>query len=87
MDPRLTVRLSLPAARYRDLPQRAAFYAQLMERLDAMPAVRAAGLVSELPLADVDNMGTFQIEGKPKRAGADLPHADWRSASPRYFAA
>ena len=87
VDRRLTVRLSLPVARYRDAPQRAAFYAELLERLIALPEVRAAGLVSELPLGDANNMGTFEIEGRPDRSGTDVPHADWRSASPRYFAA
>jgi putative ABC transport system permease protein len=72
-------------ARYRDAPQRAAFYAQLFERLSALPGVRAAGGVSELPLGDMANMGTFEIEGRPAPSRADLPHADWRSASPRYF--
>jgi len=31
------------------------------------------------------NMGTFEIEGRLQPRGADLPHADWRSASPGYF--
>ena len=46
IDHRLTLRVSLPLARYRDGPQRAAFYAQLFERLTALPGVRAAGGVS-----------------------------------------
>src|SRR5262249_30040010 len=87
VDQRVTIRLSLPAARYRDAPQRAAFYAQLVERLSALPGVRAAGAVSELPLGGANNMGTFDIESRPAPRGADLPHADWRSASPRYFSA
>ena len=86
VDHRVTIRLSLPAARYRDAPQRAAFYAQLFERFSALPGVRAAGAVSELPLGGANNMGTFEIESRPTPRGGDLPHADWRSASPRYFA-
>ena len=87
IDDRLTLRLSLPIARYRDSPQRAAFYARLLERLAAVPGVRAVGAVSELPLGTLGNMGTFDIEGRPTPRGGDLPHADWRSASPRYFSA
>src|SRR5262249_48088205 len=41
----------------------------------------------ELPLAESNNMGTFDIDGQDVPRGGDLPHADWRSASPRYFAA
>ena len=87
VDRRVTIRVSLPAARYRDLPQRAAFYTQLFERLSALPGVRAAGAVSELPLGGANNMGTFEIESRPTPRGGDLPHADWRSASPQYFTA
>jgi putative ABC transport system permease protein len=87
VDRRATIRLSLPVARYRDAPQRAAFYGQLFERLSALPGVRAAGAVSELPLGGDTNMGTFDIESRPTPRGGDLPHADWRSASPQYFTA
>jgi hypothetical protein len=41
----------------------------------------------ELPLDEMSNMGTFEIEARAMPKGADLPHADWRSASPRYFSA
>jgi putative ABC transport system permease protein len=87
VDHRLTVRVSLPLARYREMPQRAAFYAELFERLSAVPGVCDTGGVSELPLGELANMGTFEIEGRVTPRGADRPHADWRSASPRYFSA
>ena len=87
VDHRLTVRVSLPLARYPAAPQRMVFYSQLFDRLSALPGVRAAGGVSELPLSDMRNMGTFEIEGRVVSRGADLPHADWRSASPAYFSA
>jgi predicted permease len=86
-DRRVTVRVSLPVARYRDAPQRAAFYSQLFDRLGALRGVVAAGAVSELPLGGANNMGTFDIASRPTVRGGDLPHADWRSASPRYFTA
>ena len=82
---RLTVHVSLPASRYPNGPERAAFYDRLLDRLAALPGVQNAGGVSELPFGDMNNMGTFEIEGRPTPAGADEPHADWRSASPRYF--
>ena len=87
VDHRLTVRVSLPLARYPAAPQRMVFYSQLFDRLSGLPGVRAAGGVSELPLSDMRNMGTFEIEGRVVPRGADLPHADWRSASPAYFSA
>jgi len=87
VDDRLTLRLSLPAARYADAPRRSAFYALLLERLSALPGVRVVGAVSELPLGALANMGTFDIEGRATPRGGDEPHADWRSASPGYFSA
>jgi predicted permease len=87
VDHRLTLRVALPAARYAAAPRRWEFYARLLDRLSALPGVREAGVVSELPLGDMKNMGTFEIDGSAQPRGADLPHADWRSASPRYFTA
>jgi len=87
VDHRLTLRVALPIARYETPTQRLAFYTRLLDRLSALPGVRDAGAVSELPLGDMKNMGTFEIEGRALPRGADLPHADWRSASPRYFTA
>jgi putative ABC transport system permease protein len=87
VDHRLTLRVALPVARYAAAPERQAFYARLLDRVSALPGVRDAGVVSELPLGDMKNMGTFEIEGRALPRGADLPHGDWRSASPRYFAA
>jgi len=85
---RLTMRVTLPVARYpRDTTRRATFYAQLLERLSGLPGVAAAGGVSELPLGELKNMGSFDIQGKPTPRGQDGPHADWRSASPGYFRA
>ena len=86
-DHRLTIRVSLPVARYRDASQRAAFYAGLFDHLATLPGVVAAGAVSELPLGGANNMGTFDIASRPTVRGGDPPHADWRSASPRYFTA
>ena len=85
---RQTLRVTLPIARYpADTTRRAAFYSQLFERLSGLPGVAAVGGVSELPLGELENMGTFAVQGRPTRRGQDEPHADWRSASPGYFRA
>ncbi len=85
---RLTMRVTPPVARYpRDTTRRATFYAQVFERLSGLPGVAAAGGVSELPLGELKNMGSFDIQGKPTPRGQDGPHGDWRSASPGYFRA
>jgi predicted permease len=85
---RLTMRVTLPVARYpADTTRRAAFYDQLFERLSGLPGVAAVGGVSELPLGELRNMGSFNIQGRPTPRGQDEPHGDWRSASSGYFRA
>jgi putative ABC transport system permease protein len=85
---RLTMRVTLPVARYpSDTTRRAAFYDQLFARLSGLAGVAAVGGVSELPLGELKNMGSFDIQGRPTPRGQDEPHGDWRSASPGYFRA
>jgi predicted permease len=47
----VTVDLSLPAARYADAAAHARFYAQLIDRLRAIPGVAVAGATGALPLS------------------------------------
>ena len=76
---------SLPEARYAVPAQGPAFWSALFERLPVVPGIRNAGGVSELPLSNWRNMGTFETEGRTF-ARADRPHANWRSVSAGYFA-
>ena len=85
VDRRLTFRVSLPEARYPGRLQRAALWSALFERLPHLPGVRNAAGVSELPLSNWQNMGTFEIERRDF-APADMPQAYWRSVSAEYFA-
>ncbi len=61
----------------------ALFYRQLFERLQALPGVMAAGGITDLPLAGDGPDGTFIIDNDPAKKG----YADYRGASPGYFAA
>src|SRR5262249_55809185 len=47
----LTMKVALPAAKYREPQQRAAFFEQAIERIKALPGVQAVGAVSDLPLS------------------------------------
>jgi predicted permease len=85
VDDRLTMSLTLPAARYASRPQREAFYARLFEELRGLPGVRAVGGVSELPLSTQRNMASFDVEHRVVAPGETGPHADMRSATPGYF--
>jgi putative ABC transport system permease protein len=84
----VTAQLSLPSAKYPEGLQVRAFVEQLLDRIDALPGVQAAGVVSHLPLSGDDAMILFTIEGRPPRVpGEDSAWAQVRSATPNYFQA
>jgi putative ABC transport system permease protein len=84
----LTLSYSLPAQKY-DTPEKVnAFNESLLERLRAMPGVRAAGLGMVLPGAGWQDDDIFTIpEHPPVKPGAELPDALYREADPGYFSA
>ncbi len=75
----LTLRLDLSSTRYRQESQVNLFYQQLLERLEAMPAVESAGLVDRLPIAQPGSDTGFTIEGRP----APPPDRPWHALSRR----
>ena len=85
IDERLSVRVTLPVARYPTRPERDEFYARFFEALGAVRGVRTVGGVSELPLSTQRNMASFDIEHQVVPPGQPKPHADMRSATPGYF--
>jgi putative ABC transport system permease protein len=82
----LTAGLSLPEARYAKREQVSAFARQLVDRLQALPGVRSAGLVSCLPVAGYCGDRIFNIDGRPQPPG-EFIYALNRTVSPGYFAA
>ena len=83
----LTAQLSLPRARYASDTAQAAFYAQLLPRLRAIPGVARAGLASSLPLGGMMAYGAYVIDGKPVASPQDAPLADLANVSDDYFRA
>lgn len=79
----LTLGVSLPSAKYPEPRQRAAFFDDVIHRIQNLQGVRAAGAVSELPL-DGGTSGSIQIDGKtfPRNEPAI---AQKRIASANYF--
>lgn len=66
-------------------PERAAFFEQVLARLQAMPGVAAAGLVTRLPLRDGGWQGTVTIEDRPDLGEGREPNALYRIVSPDYL--
>jgi predicted permease len=82
----LTLSVSLPASVYNQPSNIASFYERLTANVTILPGVRAAGLVTGLPVTGHVNDNTFRIEGRPLSPGQFLD-ALFRHADPGYFEA
>jgi putative ABC transport system permease protein len=83
----LTMELLLPRAGYAEEAQRAVFFHQLLERVEALPGVEMAGVVSHLPLGGSNASAGFLIEGRPEPPPGQGNDGRYRVCSPRYFEA
>jgi predicted permease len=84
----LTMHYSLPSKKYNSPAKVNAFNETLLERVRAMPGVRAAALGSTVPGAGYGTDDLFTIPGHPPVAGgAPQPEALFRTADPGYFSA
>ena len=80
----LSAQMAIPRSKYREDRQVAAFCAQVLERVSALPGVTSAGMVNRLPLGGVGQVGSIEFENVD--AGeARRPSGDWRTVSPGYF--
>ena len=85
----LTAEVELSGVRY-DTPAKVrAFYAGLVDRLDALPGVRSAAAVRALPMTGRLVIGdwSFVVEGRHANppTPADRITADWQTLTPGYF--
>jgi putative ABC transport system permease protein len=65
--------------------RRAIFYRQVIDRIRAVPGVRAAGGINHLPLDGDQWVFPFMIEGRPKPRPGELNPAVYRIVMPGYF--
>lgn len=59
---------------------------RILEAAQQVPGVRAAGLVSSMPLSGANSNANIQPEGYQPPAPGQWPAADFRATSPSYFA-
>jgi putative ABC transport system permease protein len=83
----LTLRVSLPEEEYRKPEQVRAFYRDLLNRIEHLPGVIAAGGVNALPLSGGNSSGTVTVDSQAVPADQTTPEADWRPVTPGYFKA
>src|SRR2546425_9600848 len=81
----VTVRLSLPAAQYPAGPRRAAFFQQVIARLQSLPGVQSSAAISRLPMTAGNSSRGLTIEGRPNDGSGGAPAAHSRGISPRSF--
>ncbi|NIR46297.1 MAG: ABC transporter permease [Gemmatimonadetes bacterium] len=82
---RLTAQINLPRSRYETGEERAAFFRQLLERLEALPGVEAAAATATVPLTGFNSDVSFTIEGRPRPEPGQEPAVWYRRITPGYF--
>ncbi|HEX7958569.1 MAG TPA: ABC transporter permease [Terriglobales bacterium] len=80
----LTMQLPLSASEYPRQEQKVAFADRLVERVQSLPGVLAAGLTTNLPMQQFSRDTYFTVEGHPISNTASEPLAALRCVSPGY---
>jgi len=83
----LTMGLTLPEVQYKSALQKSQFFADLLGRVRAMPAVQSAGFVTVVPGAGHYEDNTFEIAGRPPLPAGQFLDAVVVGADPAYFPA
>ncbi|HEY3132945.1 MAG TPA: ABC transporter permease [Acidobacteriota bacterium] len=82
----LAMRIALPSQKYPDAERRAAFFEQVMERINGLPGVEYSGVTQTLPLAGYCPEIAFSINGPP-RQGENVHPVDMDFCTAGYFQA
>jgi putative ABC transport system permease protein len=81
----LALDIPLSRARYPKPEDRPPVFEQLVSKMKALPGVRDAAVVNNVPLTDFDYELSFQIEGREPYKPGNEPVADYTVASNDYF--
>jgi len=82
----LTMHVSLPESKYKTPQLQAAFFDQALQRLKAIPGVRASMVATEVPYGDDEVDNTVSIQNRPARTG-EFRNANIENVNADYFAA
>ena len=83
----LTMRVGLPAVRYKEPVQHVAFFEKVITRVRAMPGVVGAGLVSTAPGEGWNGDSTMIVVEHPPLPVTEMSDIQLRGADPGYFGA
>jgi len=82
----LTMSVSLPGAKYNDGTKTTEFWRRLADKLEHLPGVQSAALVSGLPPLRPPNMNDTDIEGFVRKQGGPIENVDfYQAVSKDYF--
>ena len=81
----LTMRMVLPMPKYAKQEARRAFYDEALRRVEELPGVESAGMITFLPLSFNGMNFSFSVEGRVSPGDMKLPFALYRVVSPDYF--
>jgi putative ABC transport system permease protein len=83
----MTMRLTLPVAKYKEEAQRAAFFQEVLRRVQYLPGVQSAAAVNYLPLGGSNSSDSFLVEGVPDPPPGQEFLGRYRNCTPDYFRA
>ena len=83
----LTGEIQLPSIRYRNRDVMQAYYEPLLDKIEGIPGVRAAGVIQAFPIASAWSNTEIQIVGHPPAAAKAEQTAEVRLLTPGYFRA
>ena len=88
-DPRnvLTAGISLPTAKYGEASQQAAFHRQVLERVAALPGVKAVGSAEPLPFSGNGWQTSLKFPDRPPAPPGERLTSHTRVVTPDYFRA
>ncbi len=81
----LTARVPVPLYKYADVPARARFYQDVLERVQALPGVRSAAVAAPLPLGNMELTTRLLLEGETAELASDMRSVHFGSVTPEFF--
>jgi putative ABC transport system permease protein len=81
----LTMQVAPTGENYRSSGQLIGYWADVLERTQAVPGVESVALTTSLPMSGGRSLIAFNVEGRPQAPLSQQPLAYWVEVSPGYF--
>jgi predicted permease len=81
----LSLRVNASNTKFENAPQMMPFYAQLLERVRALPGVKSASMISSLFLSNTPSSGIFTLEDRPPFPPGEAIEATRDMVSPGFL--